>query len=90
MAKREYRKGEDARRVLKIMRLSEDEAKRLAVVADAVGKSDGELTRHVLLTALRKFETTGAIILDDEIIRPQLNLFGEMTKTTKQCEAAMA
>lgn len=89
MAKREYLKGEDARKIVKTMRLSEAEAGKLATVADAVGKSDSELARDVLLAVLSKFETTGAIELGGEVITLQPALFGGMAAKTQTREAAL-
>lgn len=83
MAKREYRKDGDARKVVKTMRLSKAEANKLASVAEAVGMNDSELARNVLLKVLGKFESTGVIELGGEVITIQPALFGNITKTTK-------
>jgi hypothetical protein len=90
MVKRTYLKGSDARKINRVVRLSKAEAGRLASVADAVGKSDSELARDVLLAVLSRFESTGAIELGGEVINLQPALFGGMASMTQSREVVHA
>lgn len=83
--KRTYRQGEKRAKVGQSVWLSEDEAQRLAAVAQAAGLSKGELVRASLIKVLAKFESTGAIELSDgRLLEIKPGLFGDVeVKTTE-------
>jgi hypothetical protein len=83
MAKRTYLKGGEARKINRVVRFSEAEAELLGKVADAVGQSDSEFVRRLVLSVVMNAESTGAILNEGDEIKVVPSLFGPMIEATK-------